>query len=428
MKKFGKKLLATVLTATLVIGSIGVVSAQSNGQNVSAGRAWKSYSIFTHEDHINGESKAKMNVCWYHSLINTGDTLKDQHYVDDKVTDAQIAALNKAIDKKNVENKKNKRPLIPNVTKHSDRWGDQDSHKTFGENAKIIKQTDSSFTMDVINSGWSAYWTPQGKCVGSNPWGIDATKVVPVERGRYYTISFSIFSSCKHQDEIEKKRSDDTYYNDKADTWTYTKHFHIKAYDNTDPEGAALPVQSIKATNAGKNRLGKSKDFNNLIALNANDKDYTNVSMTVLVPNDKKDYQAKAKSATMGIKLALGAFLYEYIKETGMTGQIDVKNFKVTAGNKAATAGKAKIKSVKASKKKLKIKYKASGAKKFQVQVALKKNFKKGLKKKTTTKKTWTFKGLKKKKKYYIRVRGAKYYKGVYIWGKWSKVKKKKTK
>ena len=109
-----------------------------------------------------------------------------------------------------------------------------------------------------------------------------------------------------------------------------------------------------------------------------------------------------------------------------MSGEVEVKDFKVLAGDKAAGAGKAKIKKVKVAKKKLTVTYKASGAKKYCVQVALKKNFKKGLKTKYTKKKSITIKGLKKKKKYFVRVKAAKSYGGTLIYGKWSKVKKSK--
>ena len=206
------------------------------------------------------------------------------------------------------------------------------------------------------------------------------------------------------------------------------KHFHIKAYDNTDPDGAALPVQAMTATYKKANVMTKNASFNNLIALDSKNDDYVEVMMQVLVPSDKTDYQKKASAPTMGVKMAFGAFMKEFKDENNMSGQVEVKDFHVFAEGKATAAGKAKISKVKAGKKKLTVKYKASGAKKYNVQVALKKNFKKGLKSKFTKKKSLTIKGLKKKKKYYIRVRGAKNYSGVYIYGKWSKVKKKKTK
>ncbi|MBP5772986.1 MAG: hypothetical protein J6W35_02840 [Eubacterium sp.] len=388
-----KRIISIVLTLTLVLGMSGIIMAQTPGTDVSAGRGWGSYSIHGN----NAEDKGE----WEKSLQTAKPPQK-------WVTDSSLEAVKKS---------------------------GIDAYYTYGECAKFKSSKADGYVLDVTSTGWSANYNPMtGKVVQSNPWGVTTTKVVPVDRGRFYTVAFKIKSTLQNEiticndTTVVEVGGKKLHYTKGTGKYNYTKHFHIKAYDNTDPDGAALAVQSISATYAGKSVLAKTKDFNNLIGVDSRNTDYVNVTMTVLVPNDKADYQKKAKSPTMGIKMAYGAFLKEYADENNMKGEIEVKDFKVTAGNVAATAGKAKVKSVKAAKKKLTVKYKASGAKKYQVQVALKKNFKKGLKKKTTTKTKWTFKGLKKKKKYYVRVRGAKSYNGTYIWGKWSKVKKKKTK
>ena len=80
--------------------------------------------------------------------------------------------------------------------------------------------------------------------------------------------------------------------------------------------------------------------------------------------------------------------------------------------------GKPKI-SLKRSKTKIQFK-KVKNAKKYQIQYATNKKFKKA-KSKTTTKLKYTIKGLKKNKKYYVRVRGVN---GT-TKGRWSAVKKK---
>ena len=392
-----KRIISIVLTLTLVLGLSGIVSAQNPGTDVSAGKGWSSYSIHGN----NAEDKGE----WENEL-------KKAHQV-----------WNIKADKAAVQAAK----------------GKLDAFYTYGECAKFKSSAADKFVLDVTSTGWSANYNPMtGAVVQSNPWGVTTTKVVPVERGRYYTVSFKVKSTLKNEitkcDDttvikgLKNWEGKDCHYTEGTGKYNYTKHFHIKAYDNTDPDGAALAVQGMTATYAGKNVMAKTKDFNNLIGMDSRNTDYVNVTMKVLVPSDKADYQKKASSPTMGIKMAFGPFLKEYKDENNMSGEVEVKDFKVLAGTKAAAAGKAKVKSVKAAKKKLTVKYKASGAKKYQVQVALKKNFKKGLKKKTTTKTKWTFKGLKKKKKYFIRVRGAKSYNGTLIWGKWSKVKKKKTK
>ena len=391
MKKFGKKILATVLAVTLVMGLSGIVSAQTNGQDVSAGKSWTSYSVHGN----NAEDKGE----WEKALIKDG----------------QVWNIN--ANKEAVEAAK----------------GKLDAYKTYGECAKFKTMGATGYVLDVTSTGWSGNYNPfTGVCMSSNPWGVTTTKVVNVERGRYYTISFKIKSTL--QNEITK--CDDTtvvtiggkkyHYTEGTGKFNYVKHFHMKAYDNKDESGAALPLQKITATYAGKNVMTKTKDYNNLIAMDSRNTDYVVVSANVLIPSDAADYQKKASTPTMGIKMCFGAFLKEFKDENNMKGEIEVKDFKVVAGNKAAGAGKAKIKKIKVAKKKLTVKYKASSAKKYTIQVALKKNFKKGLKTKVTKKTSITIKGLKKKKKYYVRVKGAKSINGTFIYGAWSKVKKTK--
>ena len=401
MKKIGKKILATMLSLTLIIGFVGVVEAQATGTDVSAGKGWKSFSIHGADGGDNSEDPT-----WEKKLTNPPSYTKatPQKWCIDSSEEVIKAA-----------------------------GGDLDAKWTYGECGKITSQTASSFEYNVVSSGWSgSVWKEDGTCTASNPWGLTATKVVSVERGRYYNISFKIKSTLKnevndglHEITVNGKKVN---YTKGTGEINYIKHFHIKAYDDRDTSGAALPLYSIKANCGSKNALTVGKDFNNLIAMDSRDNDYVTVTAQVLVPQQDSQYQEKVKAPTMGIKFAFGAFMAEYNKENNMNGKIEVKDFKVTAGNKATGAAKAKIKKVKAGKKSLTIKYKASGAKKYQIQVALKKNFKKGLKTKTTKKTSITIKGLKKKKKYYVRVRGAKGIGGAYVFGAASKVKSKKTK
>lgn len=99
---------------------------------------------------------------------------------------------------------------------------------------------------------------------------------------------------------------------------------------------------------------------------------------------------------------------------------------------KKITVQGTSIKKVTGKKKGLAIKWKKkSSITGYEVQVALQKNFKKGLKKitvKKAKKVTLTTKKLKAKKKYYIRVRTYKSVDGQKYYSKWSKVKIKKTK
>ncbi len=97
---------------------------------------------------------------------------------------------------------------------------------------------------------------------------------------------------------------------------------------------------------------------------------------------------------------------------------------------KVSVAG-TKIKSIKAKKKSLKITWKkVKGVSGYKLQYSLKKNLSKGkiiiIKKASTTSKT--IKGLKKKKKYYVRIRAFRKVSGKTYYSVWSGKKSKKTK
>lgn len=386
MRKLFKKVTAIALSVTMVAGTACIATAAvKTGTDVSAGKSWTSYSIHTRED--KGE--------WE-------DALK---------ADGQFYAIN--------------------ITKDSK----LDAYKAYGENAKITTQTASSFTMDITSTGWSAGWGPSGakdskgnlvyEVKQSNPWGVTATKVVNVERGRYYTISFKIKSTLQNEITETKERADGTGYNEGTGKYNYIKHIHFKAYDDKDEDGAALELTNLTATIGGKSVLVKgnktlNKDFSSFVTLdskNTADDGWVTVNAKVLLPSDKADYQSKAKNPTMGIKFAFGAFLKEYEDENNMSGTIEVKDFTVKADKTAVKPAKVKKLKVKAGKKSMTVSFKkAKLAKKYQVQYATKKNFK-GAKTKVTSKTKLTIKKLKSGKKYFVRVRGFYTTSGCKIYG-----------
>lgn len=93
-----------------------------------------------------------------------------------------------------------------------------------------------------------------------------------------------------------------------------------------------------------------------------------------------------------------------------------------------AAPGKVTIKAKNKKKKSIQVTWKkVSGAQGYEISYSLKKNFKKA-KKKTTKKVSYTIKKLKKKKKYFVRVRAYKVVNGKKIYGKWSSAKKVKVK
>ena len=104
-----------------------------------------------------------------------------------------------------------------------------------------------------------------------------------------------------------------------------------------------------------------------------------------------------------------------------------------TVNDEALTIIKSKssIKGVESRKKSLKIKWKkVSGVTGYIIQYSLKKNFKKAksLRIKKASKNSTTIKKLKRKKKYYIRIRTYKIVNGKTYKSSWSKTKSIKTK
>ena len=101
-----------------------------------------------------------------------------------------------------------------------------------------------------------------------------------------------------------------------------------------------------------------------------------------------------------------------------------------TRPNKKPTVSKEKITSKKAFKRGFKVNWKKlGGVKGYQVQYSLNKSFKNAVKKNVKSDKTsLTVNGLKKNRKYYVRVRAYKVYKGEKVYGKWSNKVSVKTK
>lgn len=445
MKNLFTKITTIAMTFVMVLSVVGVVSTDSasaavaTGTDVATAGSWTSYSIYTQEDHKAGESSEE--ACWYHSLVETGEELKDQYYVDSAVTDEQLKVLNEAIKAENKSSGKTN----PTVTKHGDTWGVQDAYKCFGENAKITSQTSNSFVMNVVSTGWSATWGPSGekdangnmiyKAMTSNPWGVDATKVINVERGRVYNISFKIKSTLANELMETKSRDDGTGYNVGTGKYNYIKHIHFKAYDDKDPDGAALELQNIKATIGGQSVLvqgdedGVNKVFDSFVKLdskNTADDGWVTVTASVQIPADKTDYQSKQKQATMGFKFAFGALLAEFPDENDMSGTIEVKDFSMKAAQTALKAGK--IKKATPGKKSFTLKLgRVKKAQKYEIQYATKKNMEKAVTK-TTKKKKVTVKKLQSKTKYWVRVRGFQKVGGIKVYGAYSKKVKIKTK
>lgn len=380
-KNLFKKLTATVMALTMVVGLAGAVpAAVKKGTDISNGVSWQGYSIHTRED--GGE--------WEEALKKDGQKYRN----------------------------------------------DADTKKSYGEDAKITSQTSSGYVMNITSTGWSAEWAPTGEknkdgspawgCVGNNPWGVTAKKILKIEKGRTYTATFKVKSTLQNEITESKERADGTGYNVGTGKMNYVKHIHVKAYKNKKIDGdPGIDGAKVTATYKGQNVLSTvvSNKLTNekitTIALDSRNDDYVDVTVKFTVPGDNIAY----KQNTAGIMIAMGAFLYSYPDENDMKGTIEVKDFKVVAGDKVATS---KLKKVKAGKKKITVSTKkVKGAKLYEFQYATKKNFE-GKKTVKSKKPSTVLKGkkIKSKKTVYVRVR-VKTKKGYTVWSKAKKVKVK---
>ena len=416
-----KKITAAVMSLTMILGTTGVVMGAhaANGANVATNTQWSSFSICTRED---------------------GGTWED----------ALIA--------------------LPQE-KFKDYW-------TEGWVADDAELSASSVNFYVACTGWDGQYVDgiEGP-VGDNPWGLwFAGTGIPIEKGRYYDISFKIKSSLKASVAVKDDEGNET--GEKKDMTL--KHISFKAYDpisRGEPSVAFESITSDKVTSTGDDRVSPD----GMILLDSSDSDWMTVKARIKIP--QKQYAAEV----VGFKFACGAFLVTYPDEIALKGYINVKDFEVKAGNqytvkytngvtssskyvnegdsvtsmnmpkagytltgftsngskytfgtpvksdltltaaytKTAAPAAPKFSAKSRAKKKVSVTItKTANAVGYEVQCAKKKNMK-GAKKGITTKTTYTVKGMKSKKLAYVKVRGYNVDSaGNKVFGKLSKAKK----
>lgn len=134
---------------------------------------------------------------------------------------------------------------------------------------------------------------------------------------------------------------------------------------------------------------------------------------------DKENPNKVSFNVPIDKKVVLFATTKAGVTQDSIRKQIKKLNAVKTPKIKKLKANALKKKAKKAS---VTLKFaRVKGAKKYQVQYSLKKNFK-GAKTKTIKKTTYVIKNLKKGKKYFVRVRAAKKnYASVDVYGKWAK-------
>ncbi len=405
MNKKIKTLLSIVVSITLIVGSIGIFGNQSGYGDVSNGSTWGSFSIHGAPEGDNSEDNGELE-----KLLKSGGRMW--------ATD---------LSKEAVQNAK----------------GKLDAYCAYGECAKFVTNTDSSYTLDIVSTGWTRYHDSHVQpVILRGAWGVKTTKTIEVEMYHAYNISFKIKSSLKNEI-VECKDSSTLTFGDKTVHYTtgtgkynYIKHVCLGCYGDSE-EGYSISA-TYSATYGNSNVLSSPDE----IELDSRNMGYVNVEAKIYVPNN---------SSKMHFGLGFGSEGSEYPDEHNMHGTVEVKDFcvvdedaettvtpttKAPATTTKQTVTPAKntkliIKQIKGAKKSLKLKWtKVDGALGYKIQYSPKKNFKK---KKTiiiingnTTSKT--IKKLKRKKKYYVRMCFYKTIEGLTYTSPWTKKVSKKTK
>ena len=414
-KNIFKKVTAVALSLTMVVGVSGAVSAAThaaNGANVASGSRWSSFSVCTRED--GGE--------WEDALM----TMKTDKYPNGQVKGVDYA---------------------------TEGWITSE----YGNTGLTAATVNGGFRYFITSTGWDGEYNKiTGDLVADNPWGMTATlQPVSIELGRYYTISYQVKSTLKGTKPVKDANGNvmkDEAGKDITEPNT-VKHVSFKAYDPKSPGEPSVAFESVSGANA---------TTSGMIELDST-KDWQTVTATSKIPATKKQYAAD----TLGMKFALGANIVTYPDESGMKGDILVKDFKIVAGNqhtvtfvngssksvqyvnngekvsaqtftkkgytlagfktasgtynfnnpvtsdltleavwaKTKAPAKPKISKAKTGKKKVTVTIKkVANAKGYEIRYSNKKSMK-GAKKKTTTAAKYTIKKLKSKKYVYIKVR-----------------------
>ncbi|MCR5429966.1 MAG: fibronectin type III domain-containing protein [Eubacterium sp.] len=319
---------------------------------------------------------------------------------------------------------------------------DPATHAQGGEIELDAKGVSHGYVAKIESNGWSGKWIPTDDELAPSDdppkWGepvtdpVETTEFVPylMDNNPYTVRTWVTASNLKKNRtytwKFDAYIGDDCMYADP--TWNMEDHNN-------------QPAPQIQATNkyakiVGTNETGKILFVRYL--------DITQQKKTFMFNFDMDSSHSSLKVEIMyGAFLKLGPIIKH--KEVVWSGSIYIENCDIFEGNLLAeqettTARRGsgggddswadepeKVTGVKAKSKKKKSVIlswsKEENSTKYQINYALKKNFKGG-KKKTTSKNKITIKGLKRKKTYYFRVRG----KNDDYTGPWSAKKKCKVK
>ncbi len=218
---------------------------------------------------------------------------------------------------------------------------------------RVIEPNNSSTAnFYVVNTGWDGEYAAtsyggEKKLVGDNPWGLTLTMdKIPVEYGRYYTMSFDISSTLQG-------RNPETGSQERSD-----KYCLVKAYDYQSRGEPSAAFESFKVNGKEAAKDGRFKIAKTPIG----EEDVkTHIEATFKIPDTKNEWSGGHDAGmftNMGIKFAVGAFSKTHedevdaaekdptktpeeigqikASEVALKGYVNVTNIKVLAGTQYA--------------------------------------------------------------------------------------------
>ncbi len=327
-KNIFKKIIVSVLSLSLMFSFAGPVSAArshaANGSDVMpASGKWVSFSV---RDDLNYNPPGP-KTDWGKALDVEIQKGLDQALADYKAGKMTEAEYNAKVEEING-------------------W------QSYTQGRVIEPNNSSTAKFYVVNSGWDGEYAAtsyggEKKLVGDNPWGLTLTMdKIPVEYGRYYTMSFDISSDLqgKNAETGMQERSD--------------KYCIVKAYDYQSKGEPSAAFESFKV-----NGKEAAKDGRFIIAKTPTGEEavQTHIEATFKIPDTKNEWSGGHDAGmftNMGIKFAMGAFLKTHedeveaaekdpsvtpeelaklkASEIGLKGYVNVTNMKVIAGTQYA--------------------------------------------------------------------------------------------
>ena len=296
-------------------------------------------------------------------------------------------------------------------------FGANDGSWFEGAIGTLSNNTESAFKADMTQVGWGGVWGGQVK------------KSINVKKGQKYNISFNAKSTKCNKYIYIKIATDD---NLAKGFWVYLpKGKNVIVNEDFIAEADADQITFGIGGDPG-DREGVDGDASVRYAIF--DQQFAPTSHVQLTNLDCEGDFSRVTSIEISDYILSGkseTTSAETTKNVETTKNIETTNKTPTNNGITKNTKKTSIKSIKSKKKSLKVSWKrVAGVNGYQLQYSRKKSMKGAklvtIKKATTVSKK--IKKLKKKKKYYLRIRTFILIKGKKLYSPWSAIKAKKTK